>query len=310
MELPPDWNHLRAFAATAETGSLSAAARRLGLTQPTVGRQIAALEDRLGVVLFERAGRGLCLTEAGRDLQDEARIMDQAAARLMRLVEGRRTDLDGTLRITASDMMSAYVMPDILIRLRAAAPRLRVDIVAANDIRDILSREADIAVRHVRPDQPDLIARFLGDASAHLYASQDYVAARGNPTRPDELQQHDFISFGDDDALISQLAHYRISVAQDQFRAGSESGITAWALMRKGLGILPMADDIAAQFPDAVRLLPGLARMTFPVWLVTHRDLQTSRRIRLTFDLLADLLRDRMRPAPEAPPPSATGADQ
>ncbi|MEM7075669.1 MAG: LysR family transcriptional regulator, partial [Pseudomonadota bacterium] len=111
MELPPDWNHLRAFAATAETGSLSAAARRLGLTQPTVGRQIAALEDRLGVVLFERAGRGLCLTEAGRDLQDEARIMDQAAARLMRLVEGRRTDLDGTLRITASDMMSAYVMP-------------------------------------------------------------------------------------------------------------------------------------------------------------------------------------------------------
>lgn len=297
MDSPLDWNHLRAFLATADTGSLSAAARRLGLTQPTLGRQISALENRLGLALFERSGRSLVLTDAARELLEETRQMGMAATRLSRLADGQVHALEGTIRITASDMMSAYVLPDILLQLRSAAPRLRVDIVAANDIRDILNREADIAVRHMRPEQPDLIARSLGDATAHLYAAQSYVSARGLPVTLDDLKSHDFISFGDDDLLIHQLAAYDIPLSRAQFRTGSASGITAWTLMRKGFGILPMADDIAGQFPDAVRLLQGHTRLTFPTWLVTHRDLQTSRRIRLVFDMLADVLGERFADA-------------
>jgi DNA-binding transcriptional LysR family regulator len=288
-----DWNRMRAFLATAETGSLSAAARQLGLTQPTLGRQVTALEEALGLVLFERTGRSMHLTEAGRDVLAEARSMGKAAARIALLAQGRAQSLEGLIRITASDMMSAYVLPDIMLRLRAIAPRLRIDVIAANDIRDILKREADIAIRHVRPEQPDLIARLVRDATGHLYASKDYIATRGAPRSTDDLLQHDFISFGDDGRLIEALAAQGFPVAATNMRAGSTSGITTWELVRRGFGILPMSDEIAAQFPDVVQVLPEHPALTFPVWLVTHRELHTSRRIRLVFDLMAEMLATR-----------------
>ncbi|MEO0502116.1 MAG: LysR family transcriptional regulator, partial [Pseudomonadota bacterium] len=145
-----DWNRLRAFLATAETGSLSAAARSLGLTQPTLGRQVTALEEELGLALFERAGRAMVLTDAGRELLQDARAMGEAANRIALVAEGRSHALEGQIKVTASDMTSAYILPDMLVRLRSMAPRLRIDLIAANDIRDILHREADIAIRHVR----------------------------------------------------------------------------------------------------------------------------------------------------------------
>ncbi|MEO1139530.1 MAG: LysR family transcriptional regulator [Pseudomonadota bacterium] len=289
-----DWTRLRAFLATADTGSLSAAARELGLTQPTLGRQVSALEDELGLALFERSGRALQLTDAGRDLLTHARAMKEAASHISLIAQGRAQSLDGLIRVTASDMLSAYVLPDILLKLRKLAPRLRVDIVAANDIRDILAREADIAIRHVRPTEPDLIARLIGDAPAHLYTSKEYLAAHGTPVTTDDLKSHDFISFGDDTRLIMGLAEWGISIEATQFTTGSTSGITTWELMQKGFGIAPMSDDIAAQFPEAVRLLDGVTDITFPIWLVTHRDLHTSRRIRLVFDLLGEMLGKRL----------------
>ena len=143
MDATFDWNRMRALLATAETGSLSAAARKLGLTQPTVGRQVAALEQELGLALFERTARSMTLTDAGRDLLGDARAMGDAASRIALLAHGRAQSLDGTVRITASDMMSAYLLPDTLLKLRSLAPRLRVDVIASNDIQDILRREAD-----------------------------------------------------------------------------------------------------------------------------------------------------------------------
>ncbi|MEX0310822.1 MAG: LysR family transcriptional regulator [Tateyamaria sp.] len=285
-----DWTHLRAFLATAETGSLSAAARQLKLTQPTVGRQVSALEDELQLALFERTARAMTLTDAGRDLLVEARKMGEAATRIGVMAEGRVQGLSGTIRVTASDMMSAYVLPDTLLKLRGLAPRLRIDVIAANDIRDILKREADIAIRHVRPTEADLIARKISDASAHLYASKSYVAARGLPERVEDLKHHDFISMGDDTLFIAGMGEYGIPVTAANMHVGSTSGIMTWELMRKGFGIFPMSDHIADQFDDAVRLLDGVTDMTFPVWLVTHRELHTSKRIRLVFDLLAEML--------------------
>ncbi|WP_299773299.1 LysR family transcriptional regulator [uncultured Tateyamaria sp.] len=285
-----DWTHLRAFLATAETGSLSAAARQLGLAQPTIGRQVSALEDALRLTLFERTSRTMTLTDAGRDLLIEARKMGDAAARITVMAQGRRQGLDGIIRVTASDMMSAYVLPDTLLKLRDLAPRLRVDVIAANDIRDILKREADIAIRHVRPTEADLIARKIGDSSAHLYASKSYVAARGSPKTVEDLKEHDFISMADDDAFVAAMEEYGIPVSRANLRSGSTSGITTWELLRKGFGIFPMSDHIGDQFDDAVRLLDGVTDLSFPVWLVTHRELHTSKRIRLVFDLLAEML--------------------
>lgn len=292
MDREFDWAHLRAFLATAETGSLSAAARHLGLTQPTVGRQVSALEDSLHLALFERTSRSMTLTDAGRDLLVEARKMGEAAIRISVMAQGRTQALEGTVRVTASDMMSAYVLPDTLLKLRDIAPRLRVDVIAANDIRDILKREADIAIRHVRPTEPDLIARKIGDSSAHLYASKSYLAARGMPETVEDLTKHDFISMADDDAYVAAMGEYGIPVNRAHLRTGSTSGITTWELMRKGFGIFPMSDRIGGQFDDAIRLLDGVTDLTFPVWLVTHRELHTSKRIRLVFDLLAEMLNE------------------
>lgn len=155
----PDWNHLRAFLATVESGSLSAAARSLGLTQPTLGRQVAALEQELGVLLFERLGRSLVPTLAGRELFESARSMGEAASRLSIIASGQSQSIEGLVRITASDIVAAHILPPILKRLNEVAPGIVVDVVADNDVRDLMRREADIAIRHVRPEQPDLIAR-------------------------------------------------------------------------------------------------------------------------------------------------------
>ncbi|MEC8575261.1 MAG: LysR family transcriptional regulator, partial [Pseudomonadota bacterium] len=214
----PDWNHIRAFLATADSGSLSAAARKLGLTQPTLSRQVAALETELGLLLFERVGRSLELTQAGRELLDHSRTMGQAAEALSLSATGQAQSIDGTIRITASDMMSAYVLPEVLQQLQRRAPRLTIDVVATNDIRDLMRREADIAIRHVRPDQPDLIARLVQEASGHFYASRSYLDKRGRPACYSDLADHDFVSFGDTDRMIEYLVPMGIPVTADQFR--------------------------------------------------------------------------------------------
>ncbi|EDZ45956.1 transcriptional regulator, LysR family [Rhodobacterales bacterium Y4I] len=289
----PDWNHIRAFLATAETGSLSAAARRLGLTQPTLSRQVAALEAELGVLLFERPGRALALTEAGHELLIHSRKMGEAANSLTLAATGQAQSIEGTVRITASDVMSAHVLPPVLHQLRQRAPRLTIDVVAANDIRDLMRREADIAIRHVRPEQPELIARLVQEATAHFYAAPSYLERRGRPSAPAGLADHDFVGFADVDRSIAFMAPLGIHLTADNFRIRSTSGLASWELVKQGFGVCPMMDDVAAVTPGVERLLPGMEPLTFPVWLTTHRELHTSRRIRLVFDLLAEFFAGR-----------------
>ena len=285
-----DWTQLRAFLAAAEEGSLSAAARALKLTQPTLGRQVAALEARLGVTLFERAGRGLILTAAGRELLPHARAMGEAAARVALVAAGQAQGIEGRLRITASDVFSAYLLPPVLARLRVLAPKLEVDVVAANDIRDILRREADIAIRHVRPTEADLIARKVRDARARLYAAARYLDRHGRPGSSAELSRHEFISFGDRGELLSYLELAGIVLGPGNVRLDSANGLVAWEMARQGLGICVMAEEVAELCPKMERVLPEMAPFTFPVWLVTHRELHSAARIRLVFDLLAEAL--------------------
>lgn len=287
-----DWNQVRAFLATVEEGSLSGAARVLGQTQPTLGRQVTALEDKLNIVLFERIGKSLVLTQSGIEFLDHARAMWEAANRISLTASGQSQSIEGRVRITASDVMSAFTLPPALMKLREIAPLLDIDVVASNDIRDLQLREADIAIRHIRPEQPDLIARKVSEKSAHFYASKSYLDAKGRPGSLLELSNHDFISFGNVPLMIETLAPLGLSLSQQNFRIGSESGLVAWELAQQGLGVIVMSDDVAKRAPNIECVLPDMVPIVFPIWLTAHRELLTSRRIRLVFDLLDEFLRN------------------
>lgn len=297
-----DWNQARAFLATAEEGSLSAAARALGLTQPTLSRQVAALEDDLGVLLFDRVGRSLLLTEAGLDLLEHVRAMGTGASLLSLAASGRSQTIEGQVSITATDAMSAYILPAVLQRVRAVAPGIEIEVVASNEVRDLRRREADIALRNIRPEQPDLIAKLARETTAHLYASTAYLDAHGRPETPEDLKNADFVGFVDSQVLIPTLNGMGLPVSRRNFKLSSASSVVVWELVKQGLGITIMPKEIAALTPGIEKVLPELAPVPVPVWLISHRELLTSRRIRIVFDLLADALsKDIWQPA-LAPP--------
>ena len=289
-----DWNQTRAFLAVVETGSLSAAARVLQQTQPTIGRQIAALEAQLDVTLFERAGRSLTITQTGRDLADHVRVMADAAARMSMVASGQSQAVEGLVRIAASELFAAYLLPPILRKLRDIAPNIDIDVVASNSISDLVQREADIAVRNVRPEQPDLIARLIHDASGRFYAAKSYLDKRARPHSIEELQTHEFVSFGDTEEMIGHFALLGIQLTANNFKIGSSNSLVAWEMVKQGFGIAPMSVDVARASPELVTLLPNRDPILFPTWLVTHRELHTSKRIRLVFDLLAEELPKHM----------------
>lgn len=286
-----DWNQARAFLVTAEEGSLTAAARALGQTQPTLGRQVAALESALGVTLFERVGKSLHLTGSGLELLDHVRAMGQAAGRVSLTASGQSQQIEGHVSITASDILSAYLLPPIVARLRQSHPGIVVEIAASNAIRDLTRREADIAIRHLRPDQPDLIARHVGQGSARLYASTAYLDRHGRPSGPADLARMALIGFDRDGVLLNHLTAAGLPIGETNFRSCSSNGIVAWHLLLQGLGIAVMPCDLADATPGVEPVLPDMAPFDYPIWLVTHRELHTSRRIRLTFDHLARSLR-------------------
>lgn len=285
-----DWNQLRAFLETAETGSLSAAARKLGLTQPTLSRQVAAIEQRLGVTLFERVGKAMQLTSTGLDLLEHARAMGSAAEELALVATGRSQAAQGVVSISATDAVAAYLLPAAIRRIREVAPRIVVEVVSSNALSDLRRREADIAVRHVSPAEPDLIARLLREATASFYASEAWVAAHGHPRTAAEAATHPFIGADRSGRFLEFLCALGLPLTAANFALYSENSVTAWELVRQGLGIGAMMDDIARLTPGVVRVLEDLPPVRFPIWLVTHRELRTARRIRVVFDALAEHL--------------------
>jgi DNA-binding transcriptional LysR family regulator len=284
-----DWNQARAFLVTALEGSLSAAARQLNQTQPTLSRQVAALERRLGVTLFERVGKRLVLTETGTDLLEHVRAMGESAALVALGATGRAQAVVGQVRISASEIVAAYLLPPIVERLRQAHPEIDVHVVASNRLSDLLRREADIAIRHVRPEQPDLIARKVRDSSAHLYAARSYFQRHGRPKTPD-LTSAVFIGADDNPRFVETLRQLGVRVSVENFKWTTDSHLVGWEMLRRGLGVGGMIREVAAATPGVEQVLPGLPPIPVPYWLCTHRELYTSRRIRVTFDLLAEAL--------------------
>lgn len=285
-----DWNRARAFLVTAEEGSLSAAARALGMAQPTLGRQVSALEAELGVALFERGGRGLELTPSGLELLEHVRGMGDAAGRVSLAAGGRSQSVEGSIAITASAVYSAHLLPPVVARLRREHPGIAVEIVASDATVDLRRREADIAVRSVRPRQPDLIARRLRDDRARLYAAPSYLDSIGNPAVPADLERADFIGFDATEVLAEGLNGLGLNLTRANFPVLCADHLVQWEMVKAGIGIGIFPESMGDAEPRVRRALPGLAPMTFPVWLATHRELNTSRRVRLVFDMLAGML--------------------
>jgi len=278
----PDWQLWRAFLAVLRAGSLSGAARRLRLTQPTLGRQIAALEAALGRTLFTRSTDGLRPTDTALELAPHAEAMEAAASALVRAASGAEGALRGTVRLAASEFMGAAVLPPMLARFRAEHPGVEVELSLSDRTENLLRRDADLAVRNIAPVQAALVARRIGEAPVGLFAHREYVAARGLPATTAELAGH---------ALIGRAEHAeqaRSVLGFDPrfgFRCGSDLGLLA--ALRAGLGVGYCQVGIGRRDPDLVPVLPSLVLARVGVWLAMHEDLRASRRIRALFGHLA-----------------------
>ncbi len=285
-----DWSLARTFLAALESGSLLGAAKRLGSSQPTVGRQIAELESQLGVALFERTGRGLVPTQSALQLAASAQAMEVAALQLARSGSGAQKQVSGTVRITASQPVACYLLPPILSDMRRALPEIQVEIESSNVVSNLLRREADIALRMVRPDQATLVAKKIGAVKVGTYASRDYLARRGTPKQPMDLIGHDMIGYDKGEDIIRGFRAFGQSISREAFAFRTDDLIVQWEAVRAGLGIGFYANYLARADPDVLRILPAMALPELPMWLTVHREIRSSQRIRAVFDFLATAL--------------------
>jgi DNA-binding transcriptional LysR family regulator len=230
------------------------------------------------------------LTEPGMDLLEHVRAMGDAASRVSLAASGQSQALEGTVTITVGEMFAAYVLPPILSKLRAREPGIDIEIVASNTPSDLRRREADIAIRNFRPTDPELVARKVRDMAGHLYAATSYLDRLGRPITLAKLNQADFVGFARTPALIDRLRPLGLELSQKNFVLISENQLVQWALIKRGLGLGVMSEVIGDNEPLVERALPEIEAVMFPVWLASHRELHTSRRVRVVFDLLADEL--------------------
>jgi DNA-binding transcriptional LysR family regulator len=279
-----DWNRARAFLVTAEEGSLAAAARSMGMTQPTLGRQVAALESEIGFDLFTRRGRGLELTPNGIKLLEHVRLMGNAANQFSLSASGKSDVIEGDVSITASELLSTFMLPRMIKTLREAEPGIDIEIVSTNEERDLNRREADIAIRSVRPTQPELIAKKLCSVRGHLYAAKSYLQQLGSI---DELNKANFIDTQNPGRLMELLNSSGLTLSKQNFPVISNSHIVQWELVKQGVAISATVAEIGDNEPLVERVvISNLPLITMDLWLVTHNELKTNPRIRRVFDFL------------------------
>lgn len=283
----PAWDLWRAFDAVMAFGTLSGAARALGSTQPTIGRQIEALEAALGYSLFVRSPRGLTATDAARTLAPLAAEMTAIASALVRAGAGAAAGQRGVVRITAAKVMAAEVLPAMLARFRLNHPKIDIEVSASNEVEDLLTREADLAVRTADPTQLALRAKKIGMSPIKLFADESYLARAGLPGCLDDLMGHTLIGYDKSPVLREILARFGIDPAQAHFAIRSDDELTQQGLLRAGIGIGGMQAALARRTPSLIPVLHENFEIPMPVWLVMHEDLRGSLPVRLLFDHLA-----------------------
>lgn len=288
-----DWNRARAFLVTAEEGSLAAAARSMGMTQPTLGRQVAALESEIGFDLFTRRGRGLELTPNGIKLLEHVRLMGDAANQFSLSASGKSDVIEGDVSITASELLSTFMLPPMIKALRELEPGIEIEIYSTNEQRDLNRREADIAIRSVRPTQPELIAKRLCSVRGHLYAAKSYLQQLGNPPSIAELNKANFIDTEKPGRLMTLLNSQGFSLTRQNFPVISNSHIVQWELVKQGMAISATVEEIGDNEPLVERVvISDLPLITIELWLVTHKELRTNLRIRRVFDFIVSEFAD------------------
>ncbi|WP_342322067.1 LysR family transcriptional regulator [Burkholderia pseudomallei] len=282
------WELYRSFLGVLREGSLSGAARALGLTQPTVGRHVAALEAALRVPLFTRSSSGLMPTDVALALRAHAEAMESTADALARAATSFGEDVRGVVRISASDVVGVEVLPPIVARLRQRHPALTVELALTNRVQDLLRREADIAVRMTRPGQTQLIARHIGGIELGLHAHRDYLARCGTPRDAGELVRHALIGHDRPTAFIRQIAKSFPGFDRGAFALRTDSDLAQLALIRCGAGIGACQAALAKRDPALVRVLPKAFAGRLDMWVTMHEDLRGSPRCRAAFDALAE----------------------
>jgi len=298
MTHPLAWDLYRTFLSALQEGSLSGAARALGLAQPTIGRHIETLEETLGVPLFTRSQTGLRPTQAALELRGHLEAMHNIAASLERAAKGFASGASGPIRISASEVIGVEVLPPILAALHQAHPGLVVELVLSNRVQDLVQREVDIAVRMTDPQQDVLLAQRVGDVALGLFAHHDYLARRGTPDSVDELPQYDMIGFDTDTPFLRSAREQLPVWVRENFQLRCDSDLGQLALLRAGAGIGVCQLGIAQRDPNLVRVLPAELHFQLPTWIAMHADLRESPRCKTTFDTLSQGLRQYISGSP------------
>lgn len=267
---------------------MSAAARALGLTQPTLSRQVAGLEEALGVTLFERTSRALLLTQAGTQLLEHFRSMGEAANRISITATGQSESVTGHVVIACTNGMATYLLPPILKTIQVKAPNLQIEVIASNEMSDLRRREADIAIRHARPQDDNLFAKRLRTTTGHLYASRSYLDRVGRPSMVTDLNDMQFVGFEYPERILGLMASRGLSLTLANFNFPTASVTLSVELIRQSLGIGMLPIDVGDAFPELENPFPEFEPLQIETWLVAHRELRTNPSIRLVFDLLAE----------------------
>jgi DNA-binding transcriptional LysR family regulator len=280
------WELYRSFLGVLNQGSLSGAARELGVAQPTIGRHVAALEKSLGLALFTRSQTGLLPTEAGQSLRTYAESLQSTVAALKRAAASQGSGVSGSVRITASDVIGVEVLPPIIARLRDKHPELAVELALTDRVQDLVRRESDIAVRMMRPRQELLVARRAGQIVLGLHAHQDYLSRRGTPKSIADLANHALIGFDETTAFIREAGRSFSAWRRESFSLRTDNNLAQLALIRSGAGIGVCQAAIAQRDNRIVRILPKQFALPLETWITMHQDLRNSPRCRVTFDAL------------------------
>jgi DNA-binding transcriptional LysR family regulator len=280
------WELYRSFLGVLNHGSLSGAARELGVAQPTIGRHVAALEKSLGLALFTRSQTGLLPTEAGQSLRTYAESLRSTVAALERAAASQGSAVSGSVRVTASDVIGVEVLPPIIARLRDKHPELAVELALTDRVQDLVRRESDIAVRMMRPRQEFLVARRAGQIVLGLHAHQDYLARRGTPKNIADLANHALIGFDETTAFIREAGKSFSAWRREAFSIRTDNNLAQLALIRSGAGIGVCQAAIAQRDSRIVRILAKQFALPLETWITMHQDLRNSPRCRVTFDAL------------------------
>lgn len=292
-----DWSLIRAFLAVAEAGSLSGAARQLSQSQPTLGRQIKLLETQMGLRLFERQTRGLALTPTGESLLEPARAMRDAFGQLSLRAAGRDASMQGTVRITASEVMAHHVLPEILAHMRELEPDIQIELVPSDSSENLLFREADIAVRMYRSTQLDVITKQIGVAHMGIYAAKTYLAKHGRPQKIEDLLDHTIVGYDRDDRIIQGMRALGWPATRDFFEVRCDDQNTYWELVRAGCGIGFTQQSFAGRDPRVERILSDADLPSLPIWLAAPEAMRSTPRIKRVWELLEEGIAKVFTPA-------------